>query len=190
MKSLLSLTLVFLMFCTSSAQEARKLYLGIGTGINYPTGVLGVSLELQIINNLTAYGALGLGSWGGKVGAGIRYYTNYPQGWAFGLGYSYSSGLNNLEVQLEGQHVNGGTNGTSPVTFKLLPVSTINISGVKQWLIGKQKKNRIGLELGYAIPTAQDRYDTRESLTPEGKDFMNLLQPGGLMLGTSFSFGL
>jgi hypothetical protein len=190
MKYLLLVGFIFGLLLPACAQETRKVYLGIGTGVNYPAGLIGISLELQLTTDLTAYGALGMGSWGGKVGAGLRYYVDYPKSWAFGLGYSYATGIDDVDLTLENSYVySGGSTGTTAVNFKLLPVSTINISVLKQWMIGKQKRNRIGLELGYAIPTATDRYQVAESLTSKGKNFMNLMQPGGLLLGTTLSFG-
>ena len=170
-------------------QDLKKIYIGIGTGLNYQTGIIGGSLEVQLIKNLTAYGSLGLGSWGGKVGAGLRIYPSYPDKFAFGIGYSYASGINDVELDMEEEFIYGGS-GITPVSFNLLPSSTINISAIKHWLIGKEKKNRIGIEGGYAIPTANDRYESEATLTRQGRSFMNILQPGGFMIGTTFSFGL
>jgi hypothetical protein len=183
-------SLLLLAICVSGySQDAKKIYLGIGTGLNYPTGIIGGSLEVQLVKNLTAFGSLGLGSWGGKVGAGLRIYPSYPGKFAFGIGYSYASGIDDVELEMEEEFVYGGS-GVSTVTFNLLPSSTINISAIKHWLIGKEKKNRIGIEAGYAIPTANDRFQSEATLTRQGRTFMNILQPGGFMIGTTFSFGL
>jgi hypothetical protein len=180
------------LFSTHSfCQNVRKTYLGFGTGINYPAGLLGASVEVQVAGGLSLYGALGLGSWGGKVGTGLRFYPDYPQKFAFSLSYSYATGIDDVELELEQNYVSGsGGSGTTPVQFRLLPASTINITALKHWLVGKQKKNRFGLEAGYAIPTSNDRYEAEALLTAEGRSFMKVLQPGGFVLGTTFSIGL
>lgn len=175
-------------FCVS-AQTSPRVYLGFGTGLNCPAGALGASVEFQFVRNATIYGAFGLGSWGGKAGGGFRFYPSYPDKFAFSLSYSYASGINEVDLDMDDEYVVGGNDITS-VTFKLLPVSTVNISVLKHWLVGPARRNRIGLEAGYAIPLARDRFESDEALTDDGKTFMNILQPGGFLLGTTFSFGL
>lgn len=169
--------------------EPRKFYLGVSTGINQGTGLIGPTFEYEVAHNLTVNGAVGLASWGYKATGGIKYYLNYPGSWAFSLGYSYATGLNDFSVEFEDGFVQG-TSGKQTVIIDLLPASTVNISAIKYWLLGKQKKNRLHLELGYAIATADNRYETSATLTKEGKNFMTILQPGGLLLGVGFSFGL
>jgi len=167
----------------------HKFHIGLSTGINQGTGLIGPTFEYQIVHNLTANAAVGLASWGFKTTGGLKYYLRYPGSWAFGLGYSYATGLDNFSTELADGFVEGKS-GQQKVTFNLLPASTVNISAIKYWLLGKQKKNRLHLEFGYAIPTANNRYETSVTLTDKGKTFMNILQPGGLLLGVGFSFGL
>ena len=174
---------------TNSITEPRKFYLGFSTGINQGTGLIGPTVELQMIRNLTVFGGAGLGSWGSKVTGGLKYYINYPGNWAFGIGYSHATGVNDVTVNLADGFIEGQS-GQQKTKFKLLPCNTVNISATKYWLLGKQQKNRMHLEFGYAIPTSDNRYETAVTLTDKGQNFMKILQPGGLILGVGFSFGL
>lgn len=188
-------TIILILFCTiascliANAQSPRKVYLGVGTGLNYPTGIIGANAEFQFARGASIYGAFGLGSWGGKAGGGFRFYPSYPDKFAFSLSYSYASGINDVDLDMEDEYVVGGS-GISSVNFKLRPASTVNVSILKHWLVGPGRKNRIGIEAGYAIPLSTDRFESAEQLTADGKTFMNILQPGGFLLGTAFSFGL
>jgi hypothetical protein len=174
---------------TSSESETRSLYLGIGTGINAYTGLIGITAEFNVAEPISLVGALGIGSWGSKSSIGIRYYPHYPSQWAFTLSYSHCSGIPDVDVKLEEEFVKG-QDGSETYQVDMLSISTVNISAMKHWLIGKRKVNRIHVEFGYAIPTSSDRYRIGADLTDDGKTFMQLLQPGGIIVGTGFTFGL
>ena len=173
----------------ANCQTPSRLYLGAGTGLNCPSGVVGANVEFLFASNASLYAAFGLGSWGGKAGGGFRLYPSYPDKFAFSLSYSYASGINKVDLEMDEEYIAGADDVTS-VTFRLLPVSTVNITILRHWLVGSARKNRIGLEAGYAIPLATDRFEATSQLTDDGVTFMNILQPGGFLLGTSFSFGL
>lgn len=174
---------------TEPTNTPRKFYLGFSTGFNQGTGLIGITGEYLVAKNLTVNGVIGLGTWGFKTTGGLKYYLDYPGKWAFGVGYSYSSGVDDVPVNLQEDFVQGQS-GNQTVNFNLLPASTVNISAIKYFLLGKQKKNRFHLEFGYAIPTSTNRYETDAMLTSDGTRFMKILQPGGLLLGAGFSFGL
>lgn len=174
---------------TILADEPRSLYLGVGTGINAYTGLVGVSAEFNIAKPISIVGALGIGSWGTKSSIGLRYYPHYPNQWAFTVSYSHCSGINDVDVKFEEDFIKG-QDGSQTYKIDLLSINTVNISAMKHWLIGKRKVNRIHVELGYAIPTSSDRYRIGAELTNDGKTFMQLLEPGGIMIGTGFTFGL
>src|SRR4051812_44981665 len=79
----------------------HKFHLGLSTGINQGTGLIGPTFEYQVVNDLTVNAAAGLASWGYKVTGGLKYYLHYPGSWAFSLGYSYATGLDNFSTELE-----------------------------------------------------------------------------------------
>lgn len=169
------------------------LFLGFGTGINNYLGMIGPSLEYRIAPKITVFGGAGLGTWGSKVSAGIRYYGNFPGNWAIGLGVSHSSGLERVEISLPEQYLVGHTgNEEILVPFKLKSANTLNLSANRYWIIGKARKNRFNIEFGYAVPFAENQYEVKNGyeLNRNGIYFMNIMQPGGLNLGLGFSFAL
>lgn len=177
--------------CASFAQDdpAKRFYLGVSTGLNNNAGLLGITGELQLVNNLSINGGLGVGSWGVKSGVGLKYYLHYPSGFSFNIGYARASGIDDIEIEMEQEFLRGQS-GKQSIPFSFLPASVVNLSATKHWLIGKRKVNRFHLEFGYAVRTASDRYRTTALLSDDGKTFMRLLQPGGLILSTGFSFGI
>jgi hypothetical protein len=178
-------------YYATPVKTESTLYLGFGTGINNYLGLLGPSLEFKLAPKFTVFGGLGLGSWGNKVSAGIRYYGNYPGNWAFGLGVSHSGGLEKIEFNMLEQYV-VGQSGNALIPFKLKSANTLNLSANRYWIMGKARKNRFNIELGYAVPFAENQYEIKNgySLTREGIYFMNIMQPGGLNLGLGFSFAI
>jgi hypothetical protein len=173
----------------SPESETRSLYLGLGTGINAYTGLIGITGEFNVVKPVSIVGALGIGSWGTKSSIGLRFYPHYPNQWAFTVSYSHCSGIKDVDVKFEEDFVKG-QDGSETYKVDLLSINTVNISAMKHWLIGKRKVNRIHVELGYAIPTSSDRYRIGAELTDDGETFMRLLEPGGITIGTGFTFGL
>ncbi len=169
---------------------ASVLYLTPGFGFNTHQGLFGASLEYNFAKNLSSYGGIGLGSWGYKMGTGIRYYLDYPSSWAFNLGFSHATGVNQLALEMEPSMVQGGASGNREVTFDLKPVNNINLTAIRYWAVGRKKVNRIHLEFGYAFNLTQHFYTADATLSNEGHSFMQVLRPGGLVLGTGFGFGL
>ena|SRR5688572_4966927 len=169
-----------------------KFYLGFGGGLNNYLGVAGISGEYRMAPKITVFGGLGLGSWGNKASVGLRYYSDYPQRWALGAGLSFSGGLEDLKLEMpEGTIV--GKNGDTEVLFNLKSAATFNLSANRYWFINTKKTNRFNLELGYAIPLGNRRFevvDNAYQLTRDGLYFMDIMQPGGINLGIGLSFGL
>lgn len=170
---------------------ASKFYLGVGTGLNNYLGLIGPSAEYRLSDKITVFGGAGLGSWGWKTSAGLKYYGNFPEGWSFNLGISHATGLDNIEIELPSECVQFASDKTK-VPFDLKGANTLNLSAMKYWPLGTFSKTRFNIELGYAIPLGENQYEVKSTdvLTSKGKYFMNILQPGGLILGLGFSFGL
>lgn len=165
-------------------------FLGLGTGINNSCGLLGVGLEQFVSDRYTILGAAGIGTWGYKVTGGARYYLeDTKKGAAFGLSYSYSGGINEMEQDVEIEK--NGIKSTVTEQFKMLPVSTLNLTWTRFWYLGQ--KSRLNLELGYSINlSGRDNFESvsKPFLTDKSRSLINMLQPGGLIIGLGLSFGL
>lgn len=162
-------------------------YLGLSSGINNFNGMIGVNGEIKIIRNLTIAGGAGLGSWGYKFAGAIRYYIHYPKGFNFGLGYSTATGLQGFETELETSR----PGGNQMVELNLNRANNLNFTASYQWRLGK--RFRLGLELGYAFPLQDKAWELVTDdvvLSDTSEQVMEILTPGGLILGFGFSIGL
>ena len=167
-------------------------FLGFGGGVNNYLGLIGVSGEYHLASKFSAFGGLGLGSWGNKASVGLRYYSDYPQRWALGAGLSFSGGVNELKLTMPEGTVVGKT-GDTDVLFNLKSAATLNLSANRFWFLNSKKTNRFNVELGYAVPLGNRRFEVLNNgyqLTRDGLYFMDIMQPGGFNLGIGFSFGL
>ena len=80
MKSILIIILTILLTVKTSAQigtyqanvPAPGFYLGLGTGLESFSGVIGVTGDLRVTKNFFLRAGAGIGSWGGKLSVGIR----------------------------------------------------------------------------------------------------------------------
>lgn len=162
-----------------------KFYIGIGTGINSYTGMLGVSGALRLQNKLFLRGAVGLGGWGKKYSIGIKYDAKHYSGWSYCLGYSYHPGMDDMKVKME------VTSGVSKeVVMDYLSTSTINMALAYRWKMGR--KNNFNLEFGYALPLKQKPWKITDGsvLSSTSETVMRMVKPGGLVFGLGFTFGL
>lgn len=162
----------------------RIVYLGVASGLENYTGLIGLSLETNVSRSFALYAGAGLGSWGYKISGGIKYYNEFPLRWAYCLSLSHATGLKNFETQM------GTRAGTQNVRMDLLSCQTLNFSAQHHWRIGT--RSRFDIEFGYAVPLTYDAYTVKDGavLTEESELAMKILQPGGLILGVAFSFGL
>jgi hypothetical protein len=173
-----------------SAAPEKTTYLGFGTGLNNNCGLIGLNLEQFVAERFSFIGAAGIGSWGNKIAIGARYYLNGKTGKALGISYSSATGLNNFEPD-NVKIIQNGQEVDSKAKFNLLPVQQINVTWIRTWQVGKT--NRMGIELGYSINiSGEDNVSGQDvpKLTDESRDNFNILQPGGLIFGFSFNFGL
>ena len=163
--------------------EYPQVYLGFGTGFDNFTGLLGVSGTLKFHERFSVRGGTGVSGWGFKNSIGLKYDTKEIGGWSYCLGYSYSPGFKGLKMDNELE-----SGGTREVTVDYLSASTINLAVDRNWKIGKA--NIFYIEFGYAIPLQSNRWRTTDGsvLTSVSKSTLNILQPGGLILGAGFAF--
>jgi hypothetical protein len=164
--------------------ELPKFSIGVGTGINNFTALIGPSVNFRVVKLLSLQGGLGLGGWGYKVSGGLILNTSYKGGLYFGAGYSYSPGENNLQMSLPLQ---SGT--TQTVHLDYLAAGTINLKAGYSFRMGKV--NTFYLECGYAIPMQATAWKVTDgsALASAATETLNILQPGGIILGLGFTFG-
>lgn len=169
----------------------RKFYLGFGTGINNYTGIIGINGELTATNNIGIFGTLGLGSWGGKMGIGARYYFNDARGGsAVSVGISNAGGLEDFVSEQEVITPIGGT-ATEEVTMDLNSIPCLNIAYV--FAKNLRDKNKILFSVGYSSRLkTNDTYivTSGHTLSETSLSVMNVLRPGGILLGIDFMFGV
>lgn len=172
---------------TSPLEFVPNSYLGLSTGINNFNGMLGINGEIKIIRNFTIAGGAGIGGWGYKFAGALRYYIHYPKGFYFALGYSTATGLQGFEAELETTR----PGGNQMVELNLNRANNLNISASYQWRLGK--RFRLGLEFGYSFPLQDDAWELVTEnvvLSDTSEQVMDILTPGGLIIGFGFSVGL
>ena len=169
----------------SKGDSIKTVYIGIGSGLNNYTGLAGVSLNIRVIDRLFVQGGAGLGSWGSKLSAGLRYDLGYDKGWSFGAGISSCSGIPNFPANLELQ---SGVKGD--VKVDLLRANTLNLKATHNWLLGGH--NIFYVEFGYAVPLQSSPWRVIDNsvISQNSKKVLDLIAPGGLLVGLGFSFGL
>jgi hypothetical protein len=164
---------------------SQNTYLTVGTGLNCYHGLIGVGVDTRLTDQLGFRATAGLGGWGGKIGGGLIYRKNGPEGFGILVGYSSASGLKDFKTELE------TGSGKQEVTLDLLRCGTINISGNRGWRVGN--RNIFNLEFGYAFSVAPEKYyviKSGQTLNSTSETVLKLLQPGGLLLSASFMFGI
>jgi hypothetical protein len=167
-----------------SNDSLPKFYLGLGTGINNYTGLLGIGADISIHNNFMLKLGGGIGAWGTKLSAGIKYVKRDADGWGVGVSYSICSGVKNVKLNLE------TSAETKDVTMNLSTASTLNLTASYNWVYSNH--NRMFLELGYAVPFENNPYKITDGsiLSTNGKNAMHFIQPGGIIFGFGFMFAL
>jgi len=164
------------------------IYIGTSSGINNNTGYIGGSIDFPIAKFFSVEGGIGTSTWGIKVSAMGKYYLSPCQrGWAFGVGVTHSTGLQNFEDKnLE------TVNGTEDVTLNLNPQTNICLAAFYYWNLGR-RYNRFYLEAGWSVPLSTgNKFDqlTGDPLTNNSVNALNLISPGGLIIAAGFSFGV
>ena len=172
----------------SNAFQAKStsadFYFGVQSGIESFTGLIGITADYRVKNNFYIRAGAGIGSWGGKVSAGIRNEKSSGKGLGYGLSLSYASGLKNFTTQLE------TTTGKKDVKLDLLPGYTLVPTISYKWVTAR--RNRFFLEGGYAVPLQNNPWTIKDGsvLSETGKSTLKILSPGGFSLGLGFQFAL
>ncbi len=166
--------------------DVRDFYVGFGTGINY-VGLLAITSEFNLYKNLSLLGTAGIGSWGYKILANVRYYNTFPKGLFYGAGINYSTGFPEVNIELE------TTSGNEEeITVELEPVVNIDLGigyAIRLW-----KRGRLNIQIGYSIDvTSGDAYKIKPGqpeISDDSEKVMQFMKPGGFHFGLNMNFGL
>jgi hypothetical protein len=187
---------------TSSEIEEPKFYLGLGTGLHYKMGVLGISVGYKVVPSIIAELNLGIGGYGSKVGITTIFNAINKNAWCPMLGFSRASGAPNVITEVEVIYM--GTTTKTTTDYYLDQMITLN-TGVQRQFISK-RGNRFVLEMGFAFSLTKQNYGFNEStallastntyvptseltFSDNQKAIFKTLNPAGLMLGLSYNFG-
>jgi hypothetical protein len=172
---------------SSEGINPTKAYIGFSTCINNMVGILGISLDAVINENVTIGGGIGLSTWGYKWQLNLQYYPNGWRGFYMKGGYSQNSGLVDFDVEME---LRGGS--TEYVMMDLNPVGNAILAAGYAWKVGKYGK--FYLEGGYAVPLVTEDYytlhDENVELSSTSEDVLRLLRPGGIILALGVDIAL
>jgi hypothetical protein len=172
---------------TSELQHTPAVFIGLGGGLN-EMGILGAELELPVGGKNSVSTSAGIGTWGYKFRGSLNFYTSqagYKS--CFNLGVGYATGLDNFSSELPVEP----NDEMVKLTMDILPVLTIDLAYSYHFKVGKSSK--IVFSMGYSISTKPEAYtlhNTYYQLSETGKMTMKLTQPGGVLLGLKFMFGI
>jgi hypothetical protein len=162
----------------------HSIYLGIGTGIESFSGMIGVTADIKAAQKLFVRLGAGVGGWGGKISVGIRGERSTGKSIGYGAFFSYTTGLSSFTTNLE------TTTGNRDVNLKLLPAMVITPEFSYKWVFGNG--HRFFISGGYSVPLQSNRWEILDGsvLTDNSTKVMDILTPGGLSLGLGFQFAL
>jgi hypothetical protein len=172
----------------SDVDAISTVYLGIGAGINNDAGLLGITGKVRMYRAIFFRAGAGIGSWGTKLTFGLKYERKYSKCWGYSLSYSTCSGLQDFTTQLETDSASVPV--TKNVVLDLHRAGAFNLSASYNWYFRKNKL--FYLEFGYSVPLDAEPWKVKDGsvLTNSSKGMLRVLQPGGLILGLGFMFGL
>ena len=169
----------------TSRSETPNVSIGLTSGINNFAALFGLSLNVRLQDKLHARAGAGIGGWGYKYALGLKYDLKDDNGWSFALGYSHNSGLQGIVLNLE-----TASGRKEDLKMNLNGADNINLSAIRNWFISR--KTAFYLEMGYSVALKKNIW-TNESafaLSDRSVSVMNLLRPGGIILGLGFNIGI
>lgn len=187
---------------TSNEIGEPKFYLGLGTGLHYKMGLLGISAGYKVAPHIIAELNLGMGGYGYKVGITTIFNATNKNAWCPMLGFSRASGAPNIKTEVEVVYM--GTKTKTTTDYYLDPMITLN-TGIQRQFVSK-RGNRFALEMGFAFGLNKQIYGFNEktallvstntvvatselTFSDNQKAAFKLVNPAGLMLGLSYNFG-
>ncbi len=162
-----------------------KIFLGPSVGVNNNGGVFANNLEIGVDSHVSLGAGFGIGLWGFKgYIEGKYYFKECYKGWAIGLAVTRAGGL--------GEFVYQDSSGTFPQTviMRMLPQTNIALQGYRYFKMGR--RHRFHICGGYSFETTTRKFQVIGPNQPSytlGRT-MDLIAPGGFIIGCGFSFGL
>jgi hypothetical protein len=178
-------------FSANAQDDYPKNYIGLSSGIN-AAGLLGFSFEHIFNEKIGVFGNAGRGGWGYKYGAGARLYLRNPCSGSFGASLMLATGEKGIKSTLT--VLENGVEVDKEVELNYKPVGVFNLTYNKFWQMGD--RNRFNLEVGYSFPLSGKDAGNYEIVTPNttltdlSQSVLQIVQPGGLVIGIGFSVGL
>jgi hypothetical protein len=162
-------------------------FLFLGPGLSANEYGIGLTTEIPFSDKFSANANLGLGGWGFKLGGSFNFYpVSVSQKSEFSLGYSWASGLKDFETELWIYPYGD----LRTINLDLNPVSTINATYTYNLKVGKTCK--LGFSAGYALSINSEPawiLNSTDPLNSDSKSLLDILQPGGLIIGVKFVIG-
>ncbi len=172
-------------------------FIGLGFGVN--NYGLGIGSEMKVQDVLWVYGNAGISTWGYRLTGGVTFYpgsNGYKS--SFSLGYSYASGIKNFEpsLEVEDDSYNRYSYGNyshytdERVLLDLHPVTTLNLIYAYNLKVGR--KSKFVFSGGYSVILTEELFENRtfHTLSNRAKNFIDIMAPGGLIVGVKFMIGV
>ena len=167
-------------------QSCETTFITLGTGLNSNYGLAGIGVDFKLIDKVQGSVSGGLGSWGFKSAAELRYFYSgcMQKGSAIAAGIAYASGLPEMETELELSNEE-----SKNVTLELGAQTNLQLSWYRALAI--KDHHRFFVQVGYSFPITGINYKVTsgESLSDLSKTTMRMMAPGGVLLATGFGFG-
>jgi len=189
---------------TTSMNTIPKFYIGFGGGLNYQAGIIGLEAEIPLADKfaIDAAGGLGLGRFKASVGANY-FFKSVAKGLSANAGFTYASNIFGAESANATQPIE-----TSGLGFEDNDGNPVNFSGPIMWEfndvpsldIGLAYNGRLGnkskfvITFGYSLPFKEayvlDLGVDNVRLDSVSQTAIDIVAPGGFMLGYKFIFGV
>ncbi|MCB0698928.1 MAG: hypothetical protein H6551_03880 [Chitinophagales bacterium] len=186
---------LFAAYANNDEQEEKQsfnrpfLYITTSTGVNNNTAILGFNLEAPINDKISVDAGLGTGTWNHKFYIGGKYYFMQRRGaFALGAGVTYAIGTRNHDyyiVTIFGEETREFFNKNAQTNAFL--------AAYKFWDLGKKRRNRFYLQLGWSQSLNTGDKITQLTGNPISQDSKNRISssaPGGPIVAWGFSFGI
>lgn len=174
----------------SKITKPNNFYIGLGSGVNYNCGLIGIKLTGRINDKILIDASAGVGTWGNKLGLGIILNAKNENAWCPTISFSRATGIESTPLTIEVVN-SSGYKTSSTIDVKISPANMVNIGLQRQWI--RPTGNRITLELGYSVLVSGGEatlLNPAYSFTDVSKKVFDLLRPGGLTVGFGYYFAL
>jgi hypothetical protein len=167
--------------------ENGKVFVNLATGINNPTGPLGVGIDAAIAKNIMIGAGIGTSTWGTKISAkGVFFLKENFHGGAFAISINHSSGFAYSKMKYEPKN----SNTTYLLDTEGSRLTSVNLMYANYRNIGK--KSKFYFQTGFAAklntPTVTIYYAGTTNTFNDKlyTQSLKLLAPGGLIANIGF----